>query len=716
MDGTDRRVAELSEAEAEAELARLRPAVRAANAAYYQEDAPTISDATYDAMLARIGAIEARFPALRTADSPTETVGARPADAFAEIPHARPMLSLDNGFSPEDARAFEERIRRFLALPADSIVPFTVEVKVDGLSLSLRYEDRRLVAAATRGDGTTGENVTANARTIADIPDRLPSGAPDVCEVRGEVYLGWSDFEALNAAQEAAGGRRFANPRNAAAGSLRQLDAGVTAARPLRFLAHGWGEMSELPADSQFGMMRAIADWGFPVSDSLARAAGIEEALAAYEAILARRPILGFDIDGVVYKVDRLDWQERLGFVSRAPRWALAHKFPAEQALTRLLAIDIQVGRTGALTPVARLHPVNVGGVVVTNATLHNEDEIRRKDLREGDLVQVQRAGDVIPQILGRATPDEEHAGLAPFPFPDHCPECGSAAVREEGEAVRRCTGGLICPAQRFERLRHFVSRRALDIDGLGAKSLAEFMAAGWLATPADIFRLPDREADIAAREGWGAQSAANLATAIAARTAPPLDRFLFALGIRHVGEVTARDLARAYGRWEEIAAMLDRLVAHEAAPAPGETPEKHGRRLAEARARIVDVAGVGPEVANALRDFWAEPHNRETLADLLSLVRPAPVVVETRASAIAGKTIVFTGTLDQSSRDEAKAVAERLGARVSGSVSAKTDLVVAGRDAGSKLEKARALGITILDESAWRELVDDVASDAMSA
>jgi DNA ligase (NAD+) len=530
----------------------------------------------------------------------------------------------------------------------------------------------------------------------------LRADAPDPCEIRGEVYLGWADFAALNAAQAAANLKTFANPRNAAAGSLRQLDASVTATRPLRFLAHGWGEMGATPAGTQFGMMQAIAGWGFPVSDTLARVAGAEGALQAFADLEARRSSLGFDIDGVVYKVDRLDWQERLGMVSRAPRWALAHKFPAEQALTQLLAIDIQVGRTGALTPVARLQPVSVGGVVVTNATLHNEDEIARKDLRVGDSVAIQRAGDVIPQVLGHRTAPEAHARLAPFAFPDHCPECGSAAVREAGEAVRRCTGGLTCPAQRLERLKHFVSRRALDIEGLGGRSLETFVALGWLSGPADIFRLPGREESIAGLEGWGAQSAANLASAIAARTSPPLDRFLFALGIRHVGEVTARDLARALGSWPRVAKLLDALVAHDLPPALGEPEERYRRRLGEARAQLVNVAGVGPEVASAMRDFWAEPHNRATVADLLALVTPAPLVHETRESPIAGKTLVFTGTLERSSRDEAKALAERLGARVAGSVSARTDLVVAGREAGSKLEKARALGVEVIDEPAW--------------
>lgn len=706
MDSSARLVEELDAAAAAVEMARLAAAIERANRAYYQEDAPEISDADYDMMLARLAAIEARFPALARADSPTRTVGARPAGGFAPFTHARPMLSLENGFTEADVHDFEARVRRFLGLAPDEPLALTAEAKIDGLSLSLRYEGRRLVAAATRGDGDTGETVTANALTIADIPHLLPAEAPDPCEVRGEAYLGWQDFARLNAAQEAAGLKRFANPRNAAAGSLRQLDPAVTAARPLRFLAHGWGEMGSLPAATQYDMMQAIAAWGFPVSDTLRRVAGADGALAAYAELQRLRPGLGFDIDGVVYKVDRLDWQARLGQVSRAPRWALAHKFPPEQALARLLAIDIQVGRTGALTPVARLAPVSVGGVVVTNATLHNEDEIARLDVRVGDLVAVQRAGDVIPQILGHRTPAAEHAALAPFVFPDHCPQCGSAAVREAGEAVRRCTGGLTCPAQRLERLKHLVSRRALDIEGLAGRNLEQFIALGWVETPADVFRLAERTADIAALKGWGPQSAARLAAAIAAARTPGLDRFLFALGIRHVGEVTARDLALACGSWQQVETLLDQLAAHAPAPAPGESSERYARRLAEDRARLVNVAGIGPEIASALADFWAEPHNRDTVRALLAWVTPRDLVRAVRDSPIAGKTLVFTGTLEGSSRDEAKATAERLGARVAGSVSAKTDLVVAGRDAGSKRDKARALGVEVIDEAQWNALI----------
>ena len=689
MGGADGRVEALSESEASAELVRLAAAIDRANRAYYQQDAPELSDADYDALVRRHQAIEARFPHLAHPGGAGLPVGAAPLPAFGEIVHARPMLSLDNGFTEADVADFLARLRRFLSLADDAPVALTAEAKIDGLSLSLRYEEGRLVHAATRGDGATGENVTANARTIADIPQALPATAPAICEVRGEVFLGWADFEALNARQEAAGARRFANPRNAAAGSLRQLDPEITAQRPLRFLAHGWGEMSALPDATQWGMMQAIAGFGFPVSDTLVRVERLEAAIACYHGLLERRATLGFDIDGVVYKVDRLDWQERLGAVARSPRWALAHKFPAEQAVARLKAIDIQVGRTGALTPVARMEPVSIGGVVVTNATLHNEDEIRRKDVRVGDLVIVQRAGDVIPQILGFRTDLEVHEALEPFIFPDHCPECGSAAVREPGEAVRRCTGGLTCPAQRIERLKHFVSRRALDIEGLGAKSIEEMVAHGWIVSPADIFRLGAHAEALAAAEGWGAQSVANLLSAIEARRSPSLDRLIFALGIRHVGEVTARDLARRCRSAEGLVSLLDELVA----------------QPPEARAAHIGVQGIGPEVANALADFWAEPHNRETVAGLLQQLSPREMEAPHAGSAIAGKTLVFTGTLETMSRDEAKAVADRLGARVSGSVSAKTDLVIAGSDSGSKRAKAEALGVSIIDEGEWRRL-----------
>lgn len=697
----------MTEAEAATRLSILAEAIRRHRIAYYQKDAPEISDADFDALVRENDALEAEYPALVRTDSPSGEVGAAPATGFAKIHHSRPMLSLDNGFSDADALEFEARIRRFLSLPETQAIGFTAEAKIDGLSLSLRYENRTLVSAATRGDGYEGEDVTANARTIADIPHMLPESAPDVAEIRGEVYLGWQDFTAINAMQAERGGKIFANPRNAAAGSLRQRDPAVTASRPLRFYAHGWGEMSAMPAASQYAMMQCIAAWALPVSDSLALVDGMEAALHIYRKILEERPELGFDIDGVVYKVDDLALQERLGQVARSPRWAMAHKFAAEKAVTRLDAIDIQVGRTGALTPVARLYPVNVGGVVVTNATLHNEDEISRRDLRIGDLVELQRAGDVIPQILRYTTPEDEHAALPVFSYPDRCPECGSAAVREEGEAVRRCTGGLICPAQRYERLRHFVSRKAFDIEGLGGRTIEEFLELGWIRTPADIFRLHQHAAALLERPGWKEKSVANLMAAIDARRTVGLDRFLFGLGIRHVGEVTARDLARRYESWPAFSEAMAAVAAMEMPQAIGEADDKYLLRLGLARAAAIGVGGVGPEVANALHDFWGEPHNLETLAALLQEVSLADVRVPQDASSeIAGKIMVFTGTLDTMSRDEAKARAEALGARVSGSVSAKTDIVVAGRDAGSKRARAEALGVRVIDEAEWLALL----------
>ena len=699
MDGRDRG---MSEAEAAARLEKLARDIARLSRAYYQEDAPTASDAEYDALVAENAALEAAFPALVRADSPSRKVGAPAASGFGKVVHARPMLSLENGFSAEDAGDFVARVRRFLSLPADAPLPMTAEVKIDGLSLSLRYEGRRLVTAATRGDGAVGEDVTANARTVRDIPHELPADAPDVLEVRGEIYLRWEDFTALNAAQAESGGKVFANPRNGAAGSLRQINPEVTAGRPLRFFAHGWGEVSQPIGATQMEAMRHIAGWGFPVSESLRLVADAEAAMAFHAELVAARPTLGFDIDGMVLKVDSLSYQERLGQVARAPRWALAMKFPAERALTELLAIDIQVGRTGALTPVARLKPVTVGGVVVTNATLHNEDEIGRRDVRPGDIVEVQRAGDVIPQILGWTGDPATHAARPGFVFPDHCPQCGSLATREEGEAVRRCTGGLVCPAQRFERLRHFVARRAMDIDGLGSESIRLFLDLGWLDTPADIFRLHTHADELRAREGWKDKSVANLLAAIDARRNAGLDRLLFALGIRHVGEVTARDIARAYRDWPGVEAMLEALAAYRPEPALGETDEKLRKRTDAELARMVGVAGVGPEVAAALRDFWAEPHNRDLVHDLLREVQPAETILEVKESPVSGKTMVFTGTLDSMSRDEAKARAETLGAKVAGSVSAKTDILVAGRDAGSKRAKAEALGVQVIDEAAW--------------
>jgi DNA ligase (NAD+) len=674
----------VTEAEAELELERLAQVIARHNRLYHGEDSPEISDADYDALVRRNAELEAAFPHLVREDSPSRLVGAAPAAHLSKVRHALPMLSLDNAFAREDVEEFVGRVRRFLNLGADEEIALTAEPKIDGLSCSLRYEKGALVLAATRGDGTTGEVVTDNVRTIGDIPQRLNGAAPAVFEVRGEVYMSKEDFAALNAQQGESGGKIFANPRNAAAGSLRQKDAAITAARPLRFYAHGWGEVSALPAETQLGVMRAIESWGLPIAGQLERFTDIEALIAHYRRIEAARSDLGFDIDGVVYKVDRLDWQRRLGQVAKAPRWALAHKFPAEQAETVLRAIDIQVGRTGALTPVARLEPVTVGGVVVTNATLHNEDEIARLGVRPGDRVVVQRAGDVIPQIVGNLTPDEPREAYA---FPTVCPRCGSHAEREEDEVVRRCTGGLICPAQRVERLRHFVSRGALDIEGLGATNIVAFFEDGLIQSPADIFRI--RLEDLLKRERWAEISARNLVAAIEAKRAPPLDRLLYGLGIRHVGQVTARDLARAFGTLE---ALRDTAVRSATDPA--------------ALQELVCIEGIGPVVAQAVADFFAEPHNREVVDDLLGEVSPPPFTVETKQSPVSGKTIVFTGSLERLSRDEAKAQAELLGAKVAGSVSARTDLVVAGPGAGSKLKKARELGIETIDEPAWLEIV----------
>jgi DNA ligase (NAD+) len=703
----------MSEAEAAAELERLAGEIARHNRLYHSEDAPEISDADYDALVRRNAALEAEFPHLVRADSPSKAVGAAPAAHLAKVRHRQPMLSLENAFADEEAAEFVARVRRYLKLAEDAEIALTAEPKIDGLSCSLRYEKGALVLSATRGDGTTGEDVTPNARTISDIPQTI-EGAPEIFEIRGEVYMSKADFAALNArllaeAEDPAKARQFANPRNAAAGSLRQKDPAVTASRPLRFYAHGWGEVSVLPADTQLGVMGAIASWGVPISDDLGRFCGLDELLAHYRAIEAKRADLDFDIDGVVYKVDRLDWQERLGFVSRAPRWALAHKFPAEKAETLLEAIDIQVGRTGKLTPVARLKPVGVGGVTVTNATLHNKDEIERLGVRPGDRVRIQRAGDVIPQVLENLTAHEERPA---YEFPDHCPECGSEAVQEEGEVDVRCTGGLICPAQRVERLRHFVSRHALDIEGLGITHIEAFFRDGLLQSPADIFRLTKEH--LLARERWAEISAANLIAAIDAKRRPPLDRFLYALGVRHVGEVTARDLARRARSWSNLRATIDAAVAarDSTLQALGESEEKFRRRRNEAAAAIVETPGIGGEVAGALCDFFEEPHNIEALDDLLAAgVEPQDLVWETRASPVSGKTLVFTGSLEALSRDEAKAQAERLGAKVAGSVSAKTDLLIAGPGAGSKLKKAAELGVETIDEARWLEIVAEAGA-----
>jgi DNA ligase (NAD+) len=700
----------VTEADAPAELERLAAEIARHNRLYHSDDAPEISDAEYDALVRRNAELEAQFPHLIRTDSPSKLVGAAPAAHLSKVPHALPMLSLDNAFSDEEVVDFLARIRRFLSLPGDEEVALTAEPKIDGLSCSLRYEKGELILAATRGDGATGEVVTDNVRTIADIPQTLKGEAPDLFEIRGEVYMSKADFAALNArllaeAEDPAKARQFANPRNAAAGSLRQKDATVTASRPLRFYAHGWGEASDLPDGTQLGVMRAIHAWGLPIADHLGRFTGLDALLAHYRTIEAKRADLAFDIDGVVYKVDRLDWQRRLGQVARAPRWALAHKFPAEKAETVLEAIDIQVGRTGKLTPVARLKPVGVGGVTVTSATLHNADEIERLGVRAGDRVLIQRAGDVIPQVLRNLTPDEDRPA---FVFPALCPECSSDAVREEGEVDVRCTGGLICPVQRVERLRHFVSRHALDIEGLGITHIENFFRDGLLQSPADIFRLTGEQ--LLSRERWAEISAANLIAAIDAKREPPLDRFLYALGIRHVGEVTARDLARRYRSWVDFRSTIEAAlkVRGEMAPTHGEEERKFRQRRDKAVVEAIETPNIGPEVANALLDFFEEEHNREVLDDLLAAgVRPADVVWETKQSPVSGKTLVFTGSLETLSRDEAKAQAERLGAKVAGSVSARTDIVVAGPGAGSKLKKAAELGIEVIDEAAWNAIVE---------
>jgi len=708
----------ITQAEAAHRLKRLAKEIARHDRLYHDQDSPEISDAEYDALVRENRELEERFPNLVRPDSPSKRLGAAPAAAgLAKVAHARPMLSLENAFSEGEVADFVARVKRFLNLPADAFVAMTAEPKIDGLSCSLRYEKGELVLAATRGDGTVGEDVTANARTISDVPQTLASpsgegprvgndvderspdspapsplrcsspplkgrGVPDILEVRGEVFMSKADFEALNQRQQAAGGKIFANPRNAAAGSLRQKDPSITAARPLRFLAHGWGDVSEPLANTQFEAMKRLESLGFPVTELLVRCDDLDAMLAHYRAIEKARADLPFDIDGVVYKVDRIDLQERLGFVARAPRWGLAHKFPAEKAETTLEAIDIQVGRTGKLTPVGRLTPVGVGGVIVANVTLHNRDEIARLGLRIGDRVRIQRAGDVIPQVIENLTRDEPRA---PYVFPDHCPECGSEAVSEEGEVDVRCTGGLVCPAQRFERLRHFVSRGALDIEGLGEKSIVEFIELGWLHSPADIFRLHRHREELLEREGWKEKSVDNLLAAIEAKREPDGPRFLFGLGIRHVGIVTAKDLLKCFGTVERL-----REVA----------------TSADAQTELAAVEGVGPVVAEALVDFFHEPHNRDALDDLLGEVRPRPFVSEARQTEWTGKTIVFTGSLETMSRDEAKAQAERLGARAAGSVSAKTDLVVAGPGAGSKLKKAEELGIRVIGEEDWARIV----------
>ncbi|MBB2677995.1 UNVERIFIED_ORG: DNA ligase (NAD+) [Rhizobium esperanzae] len=702
--------------EAAAELERLAKEIAHHDALYHGKDQPEISDADYDALKRRNDALEARFPELIREDSPSRHVGAAPSVTFSPVVHARPMLSLDNTFSQEDVQDFVAGVYRFLGRLPDQSIAFTAEPKIDGLSMSIRYENGRLVTAATRGDGTTGENVTANIRTIAEIPNELPKGVPAVVEIRGEVYMAKSDFLALNRQMEAEGKQTYVNPRNTAAGSLRQLDAKVTASRKLKFFAYAWGEMAEMPADTQFGMVQTFKDWGFPVNPLMKRLNSVADILAHYDEIGLERPDLDYDIDGVVYKVDSLELQQRLGFRSRSPRWATAHKFPAEQAFTEVEKIEIQVGRTGALTPVARLKPITVGGVVVTNATLHNEDYIKgignsgerirpeEHDIREGDTVIVQRAGDVIPQILD-VVMEKRLAEAKPYEFPKTCPVCGSHAVREVNEktgkmdSVRRCTGGFICRAQATEHLKHFVSRNAFDIEGLGSKQVDFFFEnedpSLQIRTAPEIFTLEKRQQDSLTKleniDGFGKVSVGKLYAAINERRSIALHRFIYALGIRHVGETTAKLLARSYGTYEAFATAMK-----EAAPLSG-----------DAWNDLNAIEGIGEVVARAMVEFYKEPRNVEVIGSLLVEVTPAeaeqPV---TAGSPVAGKTVVFTGSLEKFTRDEAKARAESLGAKVAGSVSKKTDIVVAGPGAGSKLDKARELGVQTMDEDEWLALI----------
>ncbi|WP_323794646.1 NAD-dependent DNA ligase LigA [Nisaea sp.] len=687
---TRKPVEALSRDDADFELRFLAAQIEKHDKLYHQKDTPDISDAEYDALRRRNDELEEAFPDLIRPNSPSKRVGAAPSAGFSKVRHKKPMLSLSNAFSDEDVTDFVARIRRFLSLGEDAPVALVAEPKIDGLSASLRYENGTFVQGATRGDGTEGEDITRNLQTIGDIPKTLPADAPAVFEVRGEVFMGKAEFRALNQRQEEAGKKIFANPRNAAAGSLRQLDPNITAERTLHFFAYSWGEVSEMPADSQTGFLEKLKEWGFVINPMTKLCDGSTSALEAYKAIGEARAALDYDIDGVVYKVDRLDWQERLGMVSRAPRWAIAHKFPAEQAETVLEGIDIQVGRTGSLTPVARLTPITVGGVVVSNATLHNEDEIHRKGVRIGDTVVIQRAGDVIPQVV-RVIEEKRPADAVPYVFPDHCPVCGSEAVRPEGEVIRRCTGGLICAAQAVERLKHLVSRDAFDIEGLGAKQVEAFYEDGLIAQPGDIFRLKDRAEEISTREGWGEKSLTNLLAAIEERRKIGLDRLIYSLGIRQIGQATAKLLAANYGTLPALtAAMLEAA-----------DPDS------EAYASLINIDQIGESVAADLIAFFHEDHNRAVLEDLeneLEIEAFERAVADD--SPVAGKTVVFTGTLTTVSRGEAKAKAESLGAKVAGSVSKKTDFVIVGADAGSKARKAEELGLTILSEEEWLTMI----------
>lgn len=689
----DKDPADLTLAEAKRELAALATELAEHDRRYHGEDAPVISDAEYDALKQRNTAIEFRFPELVREDSPSARVGAAPAEGFGKVRHRIPMLSLGNAFSEGDLLDFIASIRRFLKLADDEALEIVAEPKIDGLSFNARYEQGRFVQGATRGDGQEGEDITANLRTIAELPEQLEGDAPEVLEVRGEVYMSRDAFFALNERQEAAGGKVFANPRNAAAGSLRQLDPKVTEARPLSLFAYSWGEVVGYEAETHWEYLERLRSWGLPTNPEARLCRSVDELMALYQEIFEKRPSLPYDIDGIVYKVNRVDWQKRLGFVSRSPRWAIAHKFPAEQAQTVLERIEIQVGRTGALTPVAHLTPVTVGGVVVSRATLHNEDEIARKDVREGDTVTIQRAGDVIPQVLGVV--EGKPRGPEPFVFPDHCPVCGSQAIREEGEVVRRCTGGLICEKQAVERLKHFVSRDAFDIEGLGGKLIELFHEKGYVKAPADIFRLKALETPgqkrISSLPGFGEKSTQKLFDAIDARRTIGLDRFVYALGIRQVGQATARLLAQSYGTLESLRA---------AAEAAADTDS-------EARRDLLNIEGIGASMADDITGFFTEDHNKQVLDDLLTEVTVQAFEGRVQQdSPIAGKTVVFTGTLETMSRSEAKARAQALGAKVAGSVSKKTDLVVAGPGAGSKLKQAQDLGVETMTEDEYLALI----------
>ena len=757
MADAERDVAGLTETEARTEYERLHTELIAADAAYFGADAPALSDAEYDSKKRRYLAIETAFPALKCADSLSEKVGSAPADGFAKVTHQVPMLSLGNAFSDEDVADFVARGKKFFEREAGLKLAFTAEPKIDGLSASLRYENGVFVKGATRGDGAVGEDITANLKTIADIRKKLKGeGWPEVLEVRGEVYMSHADFQALNERAKETGGQVYVNPRNTAAGSLRQLDPKVTASRNLKFFAYAWGAVSAPFAETQMEAVRKLGDWGFVTNDRdfgkgplMVRCETVDEMLAHYRMIEAQRATLGYDIDGVVYKLDDLKLQERWGFVARAPRWAIAHKFPAELAWTRLESIDIQVGRTGALSPVARLTPVTVGGVVVSNATLHNEDYIAGrdsdgnpirggKDIRIGDWVQVYRAGDVIPKVADIDL-DKRPEDSAPYVFPTVCPECGSEAIREEGDSIRRCSGGLICPAQAVEKLRHFVSRAAFDIEGLGAKQVEQFHADGWVKEPADIFRLRERFASglqqLQNKEGWGAVSANKLFDAIDARRTIPLRRLVFALGIRHVGEVVSADLAKHYGTWDALITAIDsaypamerdleadaaELEERVRAAAAGEKPKLKRARDATWKAEpavletaisawneMIGIDGIGKKVGSALVAAFAQKAERASIDRLVGhLTIEAEEIPDTTGSVVAGKTVVFTGSLEKMTRQEAKAMAERLGAKNVDSVSKKTDLVVAGPGAGSKLKKAEELGIEVLDEDGWLALV----------